>query len=618
MPIFSCLWAFSLLAAMPFDILFHTQLITLQSFGGVFGWAFSNIGVFLLEYLILLCLCSFIYGLFRRLWAALLLPELILLAAALVSHYKTVINGSPLVLRDLTFVSQFSEIFGFAQSQITFSLHTISAILLFVLTAVLLFILDRRIKKARLLSPIMALVSCLLLVLLVCTPAMSLWLDSVERDGISEEERAEIYGPAFGLYASYVDGKRQMAALASASLDELTMQIESLEIKEGENLQTPNVIFLMSESFFDVTKLPDVSFSKDPIPVFRGLAEKYTSGDFISNTYSGGTGYVEMEVLTGICSNLLKDSETLTSLAPNSKYLEIPTIADIFSEYGYKTGFIHSYNSNLYNREAIYGNFGFDEVLFETSFSPDVEMRGGYISDMALSQKIIERFEEKGDEPMFMFALSMENHQPYTAEKFDEELDIEIESEKLNDEEREMLASYVQGLQDADKALGALIEYFEDSDEQVMIVFFGDHLPNLKINDRETIYSRLGYSSTAVTTDWQPQELAKMLSTDYVIWTNYEEKPLPDKTESGNMLGISVLDRLGMKLNSYYAWLDAFVAPHMLIYRPRLYVTASGDAYSTIPEEHREMMENYRLAVWDMVYGDGNIFKIERETGGKK
>ena len=618
MPIFSCLWAFSLLAAMPLDILFHTQLITLQSFGGVFGWAFSNIGVFLLEYLILLCLCSFIYGLFRRLWAALLLPELILLVAALVSHYKTVINGSPLVLRDLTFVSQFSEIFGFAQSQITFSLHTISAILLFVLTAVLLFVLDRRIKKARLILPIAALVSAILTSVIVFSPILSLWTASLEKNPLSEEERAEIYGPAFGICASYLDGKRQMAAFASASLDDIASQVESLDIKEGEDLQTPTVIFLMSESFFDVTKLPDVSFSKDPIPVFRSLAEEYTSGDFISNTYSGGTGYVEMEVLTGICSNLLKDSETLTSLAPDSKYLGIPTIADIFSEYGYKTGFLHSYNSNLYNREAIYSAFGFDEILFETAFSPDAEMRGGYISDMALSQKIIERFEEKGDEPMFMFALSMENHQPYTAEKFDGELDIEIESEKLNDEEREMLASYVQGLQDADKALGALIEYFEDCDEQVMIVFFGDHLPNLKINDRETIYSRLGYSSTSVTTDWQPQELAKMLSTDYVIWTNYEETPLPDKTESGNMLGLSVLKRLDMKLSHYYAWLDAFVAPHMLIYRPRLYVTSSCEAYSAIPDEHSEIMENYRLAVWDMIYGTGDIFNIKRETGGKK
>ena len=37
-------------------------------------------------------------------------------------------------------------------------------------------------------------------------------------------------------------------------------------------------------------------------PVFHAVEETSTSGKLVSNTYCGGTGYVEMEVLTG-CTN---------------------------------------------------------------------------------------------------------------------------------------------------------------------------------------------------------------------------------------------------------------------------------------------------------------------------
>lgn len=61
----------------------------------------------------------------------------------------------------------------------------------------------------------------------------------------------------------------------------------------------PNVVLVVSESFFDPTRLPGVSFSADPVPNFHTLAEAFPSGVFLSNTYAGGTGNVEMELFTG-------------------------------------------------------------------------------------------------------------------------------------------------------------------------------------------------------------------------------------------------------------------------------------------------------------------------------
>lgn len=51
----------------------------------------------------------------------------------------------------------------------------------------------------------------------------------------------------------------------------------------------PDIIFVTSESFFDVTRLPGLTFSQDPLPNFHRLSETCTNGPFLSNTYGGGT-----------------------------------------------------------------------------------------------------------------------------------------------------------------------------------------------------------------------------------------------------------------------------------------------------------------------------------------
>ncbi len=629
---FPLVWILASLAVIPLAIITLTHLITLQGFSETFHWMSTHIEAAMFEYLALLFATAFIYAVARKLWLSYAVPGVLYMALTLISYYKNMINGEPLLLRDFTLVSQFSEILNFAFPQIVFSFHTIISLILFVLIGVGLYILNIHVRKVKYLRAILSGISSACIIIFLFTPLFSNWAINLSSEQLSEEERIAEYGAVLGVYCTYAKNQKNIEMLSSAPIDELLEQVDSIytENQDTEPLpsatqapsvtpspsvtQLPNVVFLMSESFFDVTKLPQVSFSDDPIPVFHSLAAKHTSGNFISNTYSGGTGYVEMEVLTGICSNLLKESDTLTSLSPNEIYNSIPSITDVFSDYDYKLSFIHSYNPNLYNREVIYKAFGFDNILFDDDFPADAERKGGYISDMALSDRIIAMYEENENTPMFTFAVSMENHQPYTAEKFGSESEIHLKSDVLDENELAVLGSYVNGLHDADTALGKLIEYFSEKEEPVMIVFFGDHLPNLKVSETDTIYTKLGYSSTSVTTKWDADELMRMLSTDYVIWSNYETDIPEDKTESCNMLGLTILNRLGLSLSEYYAWLDKYIAPSTLIYRPRLYVDSLGNASSTVPPANKSLMDIYALAVYDIVYNGDSAFNISRSN----
>lgn len=598
---------------MPLLCVFISQTITLQNAAGSIQWLLRNTAAAGFLYLFLLFLTSTLYGLTGRLWISSLLPGVILLFFSIVSYFKTVINGSPLLLNDLTLAGQFKNVAHFASGQLHLSFWLIASVLLFFGAHFYLFFLDKKIAKTVKLRFISITAGALYFLLFFATPVFNSLALQIAGSDISQEELSAKAGVVMSLYCT----KLQEDRAADMYTEEDIEQFQDIIKNDEENYQapevivTPTVIFLMSESFFDVTQLPAITFSEDPVPTFHALSQSCTSGKFLSQTYCGGTAYVEMEMMTGICSYLLKENDTLTSL-PDAVYRRLPVITDVFRNYGYSTCFLHSYSNALYNREAIYTQYGFDSILFSDSFPETAEKRGGYISDLELSRKIISLYEEKNPaSPLMLFAVSMENHQPFTATKFDDKTQL-VSSDVLDEKGLATLNTLVQGLKDADTALGYLVDYFSTCTEPVMLVFWGDHLPNLSTDSGSTVYSQLGYSNTNVTTDWSPDELAKMLSTDYVIWSNYEDAPQPDHHESCNFLGLSVMTRLGFELTDYFSWLDTYISPHMLLYRPRLFVTRNGENYKTVPEALDTLMTQYGTVVHDIVYGDNTIFETGR------
>ena len=63
--------------------------------------------------------------------------------------------------------------------------------------------------------------------------------------------------------------------------------------------QTPNIIYVMNESFWDVSRLEGIQFDRDLTPNLKRLGEEGASGYVYSPSFGGGTCDVEFEVLTG-------------------------------------------------------------------------------------------------------------------------------------------------------------------------------------------------------------------------------------------------------------------------------------------------------------------------------
>ncbi len=603
---------------LPLLLLLLGRLIGLQGLSTLLasaGWG--------AEYLLLLCPALLLWAVFGRPWCVWLAEGLPALTLALVSYYKQRINGTPLELGDFSMLSGAGEIVGFALPQARLTPVSGAVLGAYTLLLMLLIVFGRRLRGGKgLRLGALGLSLLLTAAFAVLRPApegvggagpvlrlYAAWRETAARPGAQGADPAVLSAIHAQVYEA--DAAEEMPA-ASAPPEGQTEGASPVEPSPAPMPEPtePTVIFLMSESFFDVTELPGVEYETDPLANFHALAAEGRTGVFISPTYCGGTGYVEMEVLTGICSALLRGADTLTSLS-EERYRNLPCISDVFTALGYEKTFLHSYNEKLYNRPLIYDAFGFDRALFADSFPEDAETAGGFISDMALTEKILALLDAAEGTKQFIFAVSMENHQPYNAAKFGEGSASAPTSSLLDGDELALLDTFVRGTEDADAALGALAAALAGREEPVMLVFWGDHRPNLGLPDGRNVYDALGCCRGTDTEAWPPEELLGMLSTNYLVWTNYGLKS-EERTESSTLLGLHALEDLGFPLTDWFRWLSAQVDGRCLMYRPRLYVDGAGVPCAAIPERYDEIMHAYAAAVSDVVYGGCTIFRRYR------
>jgi len=314
--------------------------------------------------------------------------------------------------------------------------------------------------------------------------------------------------------------------------------MDAIPATQAAHAQNPNIIVMLSESFWDPTVMTNVSFSRDPIPFLHSLQKTYTSGKMLSPEFGGSTANVEFEVLTG---------NSMRFLPPGSlAYIEymnhgVDSLASIMTRQGYTATAINPFFSWFFDSRKVYRDMGFARFISSEFFPNDFE--GPNYADRAVARTIIETTESTAG-PDFVFANTMENHQPYWPGKFAKNT-IEV-SGPITAESKGLLETYAQGISDADKCLQTLVEYYKQRNEPTILLFFGDHLPFLE--DDYKVYRDAGY----VVGD-DPALLTKVHDTPFVIWNNFlpKEAEKPGLHLSPSFLGPYVLSLAG-KPGSYY------------------------------------------------------------------
>lgn len=373
--------------------------------------------------------------------------------------------------------------------------------------------------------------------------------------------------------------------------------IEALEDTYGTTTQEgsdddPTIIVVMNESFADLSKVGNIQTTEPVTPFLDSISENAIKGYALSSVYGAKTPNSEWEFLTGNSMAFLPSG----SVAYQQYMSEEPySLVSTLKERGYTCLAMHPYFSTGWSRNKIYPMMGFDEMHFIDDFDRSKIMRE-YVTDEELYNGIIKKFEAKEDgEKLFVMSITMQNHGGYTDTYRNFTNHVQMTNGYYSD-----VNQYLTLVNESDKALEKLVTYFENVDEKVEIVFFGDHQPGLNSDFYRQLNGK-GLSGLTL------QELQDLFTVPFFIWTNYESEEKEVEITSLNYLSTMALEQAGIELPTYNRFLKDLmeVVPAM---NSRAYYSSAQGGYRHyedavgVPEE--KWLEKYELLQYNNLFDD--------------
>lgn len=249
----------------------------------------------------------------------------------------------------------------------------------------------------------------------------------------------------------------------------------------------PDVVVVQSESFFDARRVLD-QIPNGFLENFNTItAEARYRGHLRVPAWGANTLRTEFAFLSGIPDEALG----VDRFNPYLKYCDKPvwTIAAYLRSIGYRTVCIHPFHKSFFRRDKVYPHLGFDEFIDVERFS-EADKVGPYVSDAAVTREI-EALLDASDQPVFIFAITMENHGPWKKGR----ITVSKELHAAMPMRAGSFARYLTHLCNADLMIGRLREVLLASERAAIFGFYGDHLPSLpgffnaaKFDDPRTDY----------------------------------------------------------------------------------------------------------------------------------
>lgn len=299
--------------------------------------------------------------------------------------------------------------------------------------------------------------------------------------------------------------------------------------KTNEVEEKPNIIFIQLESFMDLKRMQGVTYSEEPTPVYSSLRKTCPGGFLKVPSVGAGTANTEFEILTGMTLDYFGAGEYPYKTVLQDETCE--SMAYNLRELGYRTGVLHNNTGSFYSRNKVFADLGFDyfvssEYMENLSYNPI-----GWAKDKVLTGQI-QHILKATSEPDLIYTITVQDHGKYPTELL-ENPHIKVSGFAPEDEERQnAFTYYVNQCHETDAFLGSLIATLNAFEEPVVLVLYGDHLPNLDITEEELASGNL-------------------FQTEYVIWSNkkmLEDYELSKKNENlyAYQLSAHVLKLLGM------------------------------------------------------------------------
>lgn len=339
------------------------------------------------------------------------------------------------------------------------------------------------------------------------------------------------YGFAYCFAASVVDrGVSKPNDYSEKSIDAIVDKINNeagdagtAQIVKSDKAtkETPNIVILQMESFFDPTTLKNVTFSETPLPNFDKMKENYSSGFLTTPSFGAGTANTEYEVNTGFSlANFGPGEYPYTTIMRKTTS---ESVANDLKEYGYGTHAIHNHTGKFYGRYLVYPDLGFD-TFTSVEYMQNVERNPlNWAKDYILTGEINKALQSTPQQD-YVFAVSVQGHGKYPTEPIDDTQTIKVNG--FNKDEAVGFEYYVNQIHQMDEFLGQLTDSLSQSSEPTVLVVYGDHLPKFSITNDDVVNGNI-------------------YQTEYVIWDNFGLQK-EDKDLTTYQLGAQVMKLVGL------------------------------------------------------------------------
>ncbi len=412
--------------------------------------------------------------------------------------------------------------------------------------------------------------------------------------------------------------------------DRYAQAADEINAQRSQNLTDNTVVMILSESFSDPNRAPDVHFGIDPMPNIRALGQTTTSGLMLSPGYGGGTANIEFQQMTGL--NMANFSDTLLSpyqqlVATRPKFYSFNQMWNEHCGDEYSTSCsigYHPFKQFFYLRGVNYKKFGFSH-LYTLDSDPKIAHGEAYVgpngtktevSDEEAYKNVVEEIRtntEQNKPSQYIQLITMQNHAPYP-----DLYGAKNEFHGVNETpdtvpERGIIATYAKNVQRTDEATASFLNELDGIDKPITVVFYGDHLPG--------IYN---------TANADKNNALTLHETNYFIWSNRasasHDVKLPESDAaytSSNYFMTQAAEQMNARISPYLALLDELHAEVPAMSRsvnagvwsakgePTL-LDDNGDVIdtNTLSSKAKQLLADYKMVQYDMSVGKNYLMDM--------
>ena len=374
---------------------------------------------------------------------------------------------------------------------------------------------------------------------------------------------------------------------------------------KDEQVKKPTIIYVMNESYWDVSELEQygIKFDTDVSANLHALQQTSAYGRAYSPSFGGGTCDVEFEALTGYSASFLPSGSK-----PYQQHVTKPMFAlpSYLKTQGYQTAAVHCFWAKYWSRDTAYPNLGLDDFISLEDMHGVTKVRkhywtNGLVTDDSMADQIIGQYEKmkaSSDEPVFLHAVTMQNHTNYNKDNYPDDQRVKVLEHPAGMKASTVgaLEDFATGIRDADAMMGKLTAYFSQVDEPVILVFWGDHYN--PIDSNYDVYTTTGYASDSSADP-------RLHQTTLLLWSNYSDAQVDLGTIAAYDISPVMMNLYGLQQPLYFQFLNRQLRVASRACTRGVTMNLDGTTTLEPTEFQQRWTQEHWMLQYDLMFGKG-------------